>query len=804
MPTFRITAPDGKVFNVTGPEGSTAEQALAQVQATYKAAPPIAGGVNPADDMGTGARLLAGGVSGVLDVAEGVKSLFGGERDPERAKRDAALKDTTAGMIGSVGGQILATLPAGPVLGAMARGAGAARLGSALSSGGMTTGGPVGASLAARAGDMGIRVAGGAGTGAAAAGLVNSDDIGTGAAIGGALPPALKAAGKAGGAVGSAVRGMMTPAQVQAAQTIAQASGMSPAAIRQALQANVGPSLIPGDMATVPQLLQNMNVSQLARTVHNAGGHQMAEREGLNALERLRALDRISPVSGTLQQSADEFGNALEGFARPAERAADQATSNAYRSIDPFGETAINLPIEQMQGILGQYLGPGTFGKGAGARNALAEATRIGTQELPAVAASRGGDDGRTLVQAVRRMGGLSVPRSGDVAGEVRILQRELPNVINNQRGLSPAQMAERLYEAGYLPDDDSLTLLNALRDDAGSLAMGRGDEGFAAARDAAMGDAPGAQTIPKAVPYQHLDNLRKSIGDALNAADAKGQTIEAGALRQMKGELDAAVERVAGGGGLPGENFPADIADAWRGARGMHQAQMQRFNQGPQAAMFRRGADGLPVASGGDLAGRFMNASRGQTSDANALLRLLGGEQGPMDAARRYIATDAAGQTNALGQLTSSKFNNWRDARSGMLDTLLQPQDNALLGAIGGNLNRAESAQRLGMGPGSNTAQNISSALDLGLLDTPLVTLLAGKVPLLRDFTGPALAALKDSARKAKAQTLGELLADPQALDELLAKLPANSRARALLEQAQRVSLPAAYRAAPVLSTDQ
>lgn len=36
MPTFRITAPDGKTFDVTGPEGSTQEQALAQVQAQYK------------------------------------------------------------------------------------------------------------------------------------------------------------------------------------------------------------------------------------------------------------------------------------------------------------------------------------------------------------------------------------------------------------------------------------------------------------------------------------------------------------------------------------------------------------------------------------------------------------------------------------------------------------------------------------------------------------------------------------------------------------------------------------------------
>lgn len=36
MPTFEITAPDGRVFEVEGPEGATAEQALAQVQAQYQ------------------------------------------------------------------------------------------------------------------------------------------------------------------------------------------------------------------------------------------------------------------------------------------------------------------------------------------------------------------------------------------------------------------------------------------------------------------------------------------------------------------------------------------------------------------------------------------------------------------------------------------------------------------------------------------------------------------------------------------------------------------------------------------------
>lgn len=40
MPVFEITSPDGKKYRVTGPDGSTADQALAQVQKQAGAAPP--------------------------------------------------------------------------------------------------------------------------------------------------------------------------------------------------------------------------------------------------------------------------------------------------------------------------------------------------------------------------------------------------------------------------------------------------------------------------------------------------------------------------------------------------------------------------------------------------------------------------------------------------------------------------------------------------------------------------------------------------------------------------------------------
>lgn len=67
MPRFEITAPDGKVFDVDGPDGSTAEQALAQVQAQYKPRSRI----DRFDDTMKGASeagltLLSGATTGLL------------------------------------------------------------------------------------------------------------------------------------------------------------------------------------------------------------------------------------------------------------------------------------------------------------------------------------------------------------------------------------------------------------------------------------------------------------------------------------------------------------------------------------------------------------------------------------------------------------------------------------------------------------------------------------------------------------------------------------------------------------------
>jgi hypothetical protein len=81
MPTFRVTSPDGKTYEVAGPEGSTAEQAMAQVQAQLAAAPqqsePKPKTPNPNISPNQVKGSVAGGIfMGLRDPIDGAAQLL--------------------------------------------------------------------------------------------------------------------------------------------------------------------------------------------------------------------------------------------------------------------------------------------------------------------------------------------------------------------------------------------------------------------------------------------------------------------------------------------------------------------------------------------------------------------------------------------------------------------------------------------------------------------------------------------------------------------------------------------------------
>lgn len=142
MPTYEVTAPDGKTYDVTAPEGASQAQVLAYAKSQF--------GKQQAAPVGTGSRMeaFAAGVSKPIESLakygeQGVNALLG--TDLNRFQQGAARNDAVRAsnpnnaleLAGNVAGTLpLLAIPGGPVAGTLAQGA----VGGALLSDGDTAG----------------------------------------------------------------------------------------------------------------------------------------------------------------------------------------------------------------------------------------------------------------------------------------------------------------------------------------------------------------------------------------------------------------------------------------------------------------------------------------------------------------------------------------------------------------------------------------------------------------------------------------------------------------------------------------
>ncbi|WP_062469197.1 lytic transglycosylase domain-containing protein [Variovorax boronicumulans] len=312
-----------------------------------------------------------------------------------------------------------------------------------------------------------------------------------------------------------------------------------------------------------------------------------------------------------------------------------------------------------------------------------------------------------------------------------------------------------------------------------------------------------GSDTVRKTVPFQTVQNLRSSIGEAAEQARMRGANKEAAALESMKADIDNRVNLVAAGKGDAAENFPADIVAQWRKAIDLHADKQNRFARGPQAGMFRKGGDGNYAVEGGELAPKFFSPRLSQSEDIEALKRMRLGTP-VIDSLKSYATTDASRRVTGDGTLRSKAFNDWLNAHGGAVRGLFDDGERARLTGVGVDLKRASDARDLGRATGSNTSQNVQNALGLGMLDSRAVNLLASRTPFVGKFTGPMLDALRESAKRGKAGRLGGLLSDPAELDRAIADYLSQSvRGPGLLGHDSQ-TVPFLLRSSPLLASDR
>lgn len=790
------------------PDGMSDDQIAAAIKANMPQVASKSNGVlqgagNAAAGLLRGAGSIGATLLAPVDIASDALHGKGLSLDANRQRRadmDSALHglgaqpDSWMYKGGKIGGEILGTAGAGGVLGNVV-----ARLGvstpvvQAITSSGFSAGGRTGLA------GMATRAAGGALTGGVTAAAVNPEDAATGAALGAALPIAVQGAGKVAGAVGRGVRNMRAPVETKAAQKIADLAGMKPEALADAITQQ-GPGLIPGYKPTVPQVMQDPTISQLQRTLKTAGTNAIGEAERAQQAQLRAALERVAPIDLSVQDAAQRAGSAIDDYAKSAYKGAGKKVTAAFNAVDPFNESAVILPIDDMVAARSKYLGPGTFGDGTKSAQAIATAQDVGTMALPPVkAVPQSAGRVQTLEQAVRSQGGI---RPGEYLGrEITELGRKQSKTTGlvSKAGRDVEAMADVMYDRGFIPDNDPATLLDMLRNGGGrnSYANDAMEAGFQRMADDAAGDLPGAELVRKAVPFETVQNLRSSMGEAAKQARLAGSNKEAAALSSMVESLDQSMKRVAGGGAQPGEYFPTDMVTGYKNARALHQAKKLQFETGPQMGMFRKAGDGQQVIQGAEIPGKFFSSARSQADDVKAFKRLIGNRADLADELKRYAVTEAASTSNASGDLTS-KYIKWMEARSGAARELFSDSEMATLREVGNAVEKSLKAENLGRVSGSDTAQKLAALNNMGLLDNKAVSLLANRIPIVGQFTGPMLSGLRETAIQRQNKQLAGLLADPDALAAALRKsTPGDAGLLRLMRPAGRGLL----QVAPVIS---
>lgn len=785
---------------------------------------------NPQGALTAGGQLLKGGARGVKDVidtgaqwaAQGFDALFDtNEGSRVRAMNDAGKADfkrnnsSPGAAIGRFGGQMAPTMMVGPLLGAGATAVGAPRLGSALASSGMTTGG-------AGWRDLALRTAAGGTVGGITAGLVNPDDMAMGAGIGAALPGSLQLAGKLGGAVHSAV----SSGKPGAGRLLAEALGVTedelPAIIK---AANAAPeSLVPGSKLTLSQALQQQgapqpSVKMLERIAAGGpGGDTLLKRyadQGTARMDALRA-QGAQTYQGAAREEATQAGNQIGALLRTQVGDESAALGRAWKGSDGLGGVygrardegiALQLPIDRMQGAMAP-LGRGSVMGGNDARSVLKVAEEIGTDVLPALKPiPKSAGQTQSLEQAVRSQGGI---RPGDYLGrEISDLGRKQSKTTGlvSKMGRDVETMATTMHERGFIPDDDPATLLSMLRNGGGRevYATDHMEAGFQRMAESAAGDMPEAARIPKAVPFDEFQRLRRDSGalGAKQGATPEGR-IEAGVLRNFEKLLAGRADDAAMGNFLPGENMTPGFMEDYNSARNMTRQFHERYSGGNNIAQILRKPAGQNYTLGGDeITNKIWHGGSGLQDDVRNLKNVLSGDNQPpaMKSLQQFIMSDAASMTKGSGDLGAALPRYVETRMPGLREALDDGQFKALTG-VASDIRNADAAAAVPGLLGSDTYAKTARAMDGGLLDSPMAKT-AGKFLSIKGIgVEPLRAKLAEMVVQHKGRTVSELLANPKAAAAALQDSGFVKRVDAKTIKDLRLAV-AAARMAPILAAD-
>lgn len=665
---------------------------------------------------------------------------------------------------------------------------------NALSSSGFTTGGAAPTNLLAKSGEIGIRMAGGAATGAASAGVIDPSSAGAGAIIGAALPPALKAVGAAAAPVARALKDVSMPSNVAGAQAMIKALDLSAPELQAVMAAtkSVPADLVPGSQLTFAQALQlkganTPGVKMLERTVSGGpGGDVLLKRYEDQGVARLAALqaEGAQNYQGAAAEEATKVGDKLGAILRTQAGDDQAATRMAWESLNRRATrdgVAVHLPLDEMADAM-RPLGRGSVGVGKDANAVLKTANEIGTDTLPATlpTTARVGENtaDKTLGQAVRAIGiHPDELRVGVMGGEVRWLRESLSGGrgLVNKNGQSLDRLAEKMHAAGYLDHPEPSELLQKLTAEAqGAPIYSNGVNGGRLQYLAQGADVPAraGSITPKAVPFDEFQRLRRDSGAlGAKAAEDASRGAESKVLYDFENALSSRMDQAASGNLLAGERVPAGFGEQYNAARAMTRADKERYAQGNAIGSILRKPVGQDYKLTGDeITNKLWHGGAGLAGDVSNLKNVLSdnNREPALNALRSFVMTDAASKTTAGGNLASA-FPRYVESRFPGLQEAMTPSQMNALSSVASDIRNSEAAASVTGLRGSDTQAKITRALDAGLLDSPAAKMVA-RFASLKGMGGETIRAkLADMMMQNKGKTIAELLANPNKAAEAL-----------------------------------
>lgn len=340
---FRLRAEREAEMQAVKPEEQPAQPELTTAQRLGRG---LMGGISStAQAVGsTAGQVLAGGVKGASEIGatairlpSAISGFFGGP-EFETAEESAARREAVTGGLreigaspeslafqaGKIGTEIAGTAGIG---GAIGKGAVWASprltsLAEAMRTGGMTAGGA----------GLPTRIAGGAVSGGAMAGMVSPEDAGTGAVIGGALPTVLKGAR----AVGAAIAGPEAPEAIKRAALTAKEAGyvIPPTQVKPTLTTRMVEGL--AGKLTTAQMASARNQAVTNEKVMRSIGAKELSPEGIA---------EVRGVAGQAYDTLGQFGTFKTDDAFKS--ALDRAGSRNAQMIKDFPELA-NTEVDNL------------------------------------------------------------------------------------------------------------------------------------------------------------------------------------------------------------------------------------------------------------------------------------------------------------------------------------------------------------------------------------------------------------------------------------------------------------------------